>query len=131
MLDHVGIAVRKIAEALPIWERQLGATGSPPEEVPGQQVSVSFLEVGATHLEFLEPRSDASAIARFLERRGEGLHHLAFEVPNVDSKLAALRAAGVPLVDEVSRIGARGRRIGFCRPEGFVGVLVEFVEPRR
>lgn len=131
MLDHVAIAVRSIVESLPAWERKLGARGSPPEEVAALGVRVSFLDVGETHLEFVEPVSPSSPISKFLERRGEGLHHLAFAVPNVDQKLAELRGAGVPLLDEVSRPGARGRRVGFCRPEGFGGVLVEFVEPGR
>jgi methylmalonyl-CoA epimerase len=127
-LDHLGIAVKELAPAVTRWERALGGTASPPEEVPTQKVRVAFLEVGSTHLEFLEPTDPASAVARFLESRGEGIHHLAVRVPSVDQKLTELAAHGVRLIDTASRPGARGRRVGFAHPASFGGVLLEFVE---
>ncbi len=127
-VDHLGIAVHDLASALARWERTLGSAASPPEEVPSQRVRVAFLEVGETHLEFLEPTDPASPIGRFLESRGEGLHHVAFLVPSVDRKLAEVSAEGGRLIDSVSRPGARGRRVGFVHPSAFGGVLVEFVE---
>ncbi|MCI4362709.1 MAG: methylmalonyl-CoA epimerase [Thermoplasmata archaeon] len=127
-VDHLGIAVRSLAEALPRWEGPLGATASPPEVVDSQRVRIAFLDAGSTHLEFLEPTAPDSPVAKFLETRGEGLHHLAFAVPNVDRKLAELDSAGYRLIDRVARTGARGRRIAFCHPSAFDGVLVEFVE---
>jgi methylmalonyl-CoA epimerase len=127
-VDHLGIAVRELSAVLPRWERVLGGAGSPPEEVPAQKVRVSFLEVGTTHLEFLEPTDPTGPVARFLESRGEGIHHLAFKVPSVDQKLAELASMGARLIDTVSRPGARGRRVGFVHPSSFDGVLVEFVE---
>ena len=127
-LDHLRIAVRSLTEALPRRERTLGGAASPPEEVAGQQIRAAFLEAGATHLEFGEPIAPESTVARFLDRRGEGLHHLAFRVPSVDRQLAELKAQGVRLVDTVARVGARGRRVGFAHPSSYGGVLVEFVE---
>jgi methylmalonyl-CoA epimerase len=129
-VDHIGIAVRSIASSLPQWERTLGVVGSPPEEIPTQKVRVAFLAAGETHLEFLEPSSPESTVAKFLESRGEGMHHIAFEVPNVDVKLAELEREGARLIDKVSRPGARGRRVGFVHPSSTGGVLVEFVETR-
>jgi methylmalonyl-CoA epimerase len=127
-VDHVGIAVRNLAESLPRWERALGGSGSPPEEVPSQRTRVSFLDVGTTHVEFLEPTDPSSAIGRFLEKHGPGMHHMAFLVPSVDQKLAELAQQGARLIDTVSRPGARGRRVGFVHPNAFDDVLVEFVE---
>jgi methylmalonyl-CoA epimerase len=127
-VDHLAIAVHRLDESVPRWERQLGASASPPEEVPSQRVRVRFLDVGNTHLEFLEPASPESPISKFLEGRKEGMHHVAFAVPSVDRKLAELQAAGARVIDTVSRPGARGRRVGFAHPSAFGGVLVEFVE---
>ena len=129
-VDHVGIAVRQLEEAIPAWEGALGGTASAPELVPNQGVRVAFLETGETHLEFLEPTSADSAVARFLDRRGPGMHHVALAVPSVDRKLAELKGRGYVLIDEVGRLGARGRRVGFAHPTAFGGVLVEFVERR-
>jgi methylmalonyl-CoA/ethylmalonyl-CoA epimerase len=127
-VDHIGIAVRDLASSLPRWEHALGGSGSPPEGVGSQKVRVSFLEVGSTHLEFLEPTDPTGPIGRFLEKRGEGMHHLAFRVPSVDKKLAELAQQGARVIDSVSRPGARGRRVGFAHPSAFDDVLVEFVE---
>lgn len=127
-VDHLGIAVPKIADALPAWETSLGVRGSPPEVVETQKVRVSFLEAGATHLELLEPTDPTSPIGKFVAERGGGLHHVAFHVPSVDAKLAELAKAGYRLIDSASRPGARGRRVGFVHPKSFHGVLVEYVE---
>lgn len=126
--DHVGIAVRSIAEALPAFEGTLGSRAAPPEEVPTQGVRVAFLEAGSLHIELLEPTDPASAVGRFLEQRGPGLHHLAFRVPSVDRALADVVARGGRVVDHIARPGARGRRVGFAHPSAHGGVLVEFVE---
>jgi methylmalonyl-CoA/ethylmalonyl-CoA epimerase len=130
-VDHLGIAVHDLASALSRWERVLGSAASPPEEIASQKVRVAFLEVGSTHLEFLEPTDPAGPVGRFLESRGEGLHHVAFLVPSVDQKLAELIAQGSRTIDQSSRPGARGRRVGFAHPSAFGGVLVEFVERGR
>ena len=128
-MDHLGIAVRKLDNALPIWERALATRGSPPEVVESQRVRVSFLSVGEPHMELLEPISPESPIARFLEKRGEGIHHVAMRVPDLAVKLEELRAAQVRLIDEVPRKGARGRLVAFAHPSSFGGVLTEFVQP--
>ncbi|MHB8352156.1 MAG: methylmalonyl-CoA epimerase [Thermoplasmata archaeon] len=127
-IDHLGIAVKDLAAALSQWERTSGSAASPPEEVPSQKVRVAFLDVGGTHLEFLEPTQPDSPIARFLLSRGEGMHHVAFGVRSVEQKLHELADQGVRLIDTTSRVGARGRRIGFAHPSAFAGTLVEFVE---
>ena len=127
-LDHVGIAVSSLTSAVQRWRALLGGFPSSPEEVRSAGVRVVFLEAGATHIELLEPLGPESTIAKFLERRGEGLHHLAFRVPSVDHALAELAARGEPVIDRIGRPGSRGRRVGFAHPTAFGGVLVEFVE---
>lgn len=127
-LDHVGIAVSDLTSATQRWRALLGGSSSPPEEVRSAGVRVVFLEAGATHVELLEPLGPDSTVARFLEKRGEGLHHLAFRVPSVDHVLAELAARGERVIDRIGRPGARGHRVGFAHPAAFGGVLVEFVE---
>lgn len=127
-LDHVGIAVGSLRTALDRWASVASAQAQAPEEVASQGVRVVFLEVGGAHVELLEPVRPDSAVGRFLEKRGEGVHHLAFHVPSVDAALADLQRRGDRVVDSVARPGARGRRVGFAHPSAFGGVLVEFVE---
>ena len=127
-VDHLGIAVKDLASTLPAWEATLGVRADPPEAVPAQRVRVAFLDAGNTHLELLEPTDPESAVGRFLTQRGEGLHHVAFEVPDVTAALAAVEARGGRLVDRTARTGARGRRVGFAHPSAHHGVLVEFVQ---
>jgi methylmalonyl-CoA epimerase len=120
--------VPDLAAAIERWRPLVGAPESAPEEVPSNRVRVVFVSVGETHLELLQPTEPSSPVARFLESRGPGVHHLAFAVPSVDAALAELRSRGERVVDERSRPGARGRRVGFAHPSAFGGVLVEFVE---
>jgi methylmalonyl-CoA epimerase len=127
-LDHVGIAVPDLAEALARWRPLVGEPESPPELVPSNRVRVAFISVGGIHVELLEPSEPGSPVARFLETRGPGVHHIAFHVPSVDAALAAVRERGDRVVDEHARPGARGRQVGFAHPSAFGGVLVEFVE---
>ncbi|MCI4348966.1 MAG: VOC family protein [Thermoplasmata archaeon] len=127
-LDHLGIAVENLDAALRAYGPLASGAASTPEVVGGQDVRVSFLPLGATHLEFLEPTKPDSPVGRFLARRGPGLHHVAFAVPNVDAALASIRERGGRLIDDRSRPGARGRRVGFAHPSAFLGSLVEFVE---
>jgi methylmalonyl-CoA epimerase len=127
-LDHVGVAVTNLEKALERWRSLLGTPSSAPEEVPSNRVRVVFLEAGELHIELLEPTDPESPVARFLASRGEGMHHLAFRVPNVDRALEDLVRRGERVVDRTGRPGARGRRVGFAHPSAFGGVLVEFVE---
>ncbi len=128
MIDHLGIAVARLSDAIERWRPVAGDPEGPPEEVPTQRVRVAFFNVGGSHIELLEPTDPASAVARFLEQRGEGLHHVAFSVPNVTASLDAVVARGGRVVDRAGRPGARGRTVGFAHPSAFGGVLVEFVE---
>jgi len=130
-LDHVGVVVANIPEALERWHALLGAPHGPAEEVPANGVRVAFLSAGETHVELVEPLGPDSAVAKFLANRGGGIHHLAFAVPDVDAALADVARRGGRLLDTKGRPGARGRRVGFCHPSAFGGVLVEFVEEQR
>lgn len=127
-VDHIGIAVPSLREALDRWRPLLGEAETSPEEIPSQKVRVAFFRVGETDIEMLEPTTADSAVGRFLDSRGAGIHHLAFGVPNVDEALSAVVGRGGKVVDRVGRPGARGRRVGFAHPSAFGGVLVEFVE---
>lgn len=127
-LDHVGIAVPKLSVALEQWRPLVGPPTHPPESVPSNRVRVAFVTVGDTHIELIEPDDESSPVARFLQNRGPGVHHLAFSVPSVDAALAEVQRRGERVVDEHARPGARGRRVGFAHPSAFGGVLVEFVE---
>lgn len=129
-VDHVGIAVKNLAETTPKWERLLGVAASLAEEVASQRVRATFLEAGPVHIELLEPTHPDSAVGRFLELKGEGMHHIAFAVPSVNDQLATLMRRGERVIDQVGRPGARGRVVGFAHPTAFAGVLVEFVERR-
>lgn len=127
-LDHIGIAVKSIDETLKAYTGGLGMALAHREEVPSEGAEVAFLPIGDTKLELLEPRRPDGVLARFLEKRGPGIHHLCFEVEDVEASLAALKAAGVPLVDEVPRPGAEGCKVAFVHPKGTGGVLIELSE---
>lgn len=128
-LNHVGIAVRSIDAQRDFYENQLGAEFECYEDVPSQQVRVGFFRVGDVRLELLEPTSPDSAIAAFLEKRGEGLHHLAFSVDDIQQRIADLQAGGVQMVDHQPRTGAHHMQIAFLHPKSTHGVLVELCEP--
>lgn len=127
-IDHIGVAVEDIETALRPYVEGLGLELAAVEEVPTEGVRVAMLPVGETKVELLEPTTEGSAIARHLERRGPGVHHIAYAVDDVGAALERLRAAGVRLIDEEPRVGAGGTRVAFVHPKGFSGVLVELVE---
>ena len=127
-VDHLGVAVRSIAEASPYYREVLGLRGEAVEEVPQQKVRVAFFGVGDVRIELLEPTDADSPVARFLEQRGPGLHHIAYRVDDLPATLAALKAAGVKLIDESPRPGAHGMKIAFAHPSTTGGVLSEFCE---
>lgn len=125
-LAHVGIAVARIADALPFYRDVLGLTPGQPEDADGATiVSVRF---GDVDVELLEPRDPESPIAKFLARRGPGIHHVCYRVPDLDRALERCRAAGYRLVDETPRRGAAGRRIAFLHPNATAGILLELTE---
>ena len=125
-LAHVGIAVDRIATALPFYRDILGLVPSAPEAADGATI-VSFA-LGDVEVELLEPREPGSPIAKFLARRGPGIHHVCYRVADLDAALERCRAAGYRLVDEVPRRGAGGRRIAFLHPKATAGVLLELTE---
>jgi methylmalonyl-CoA/ethylmalonyl-CoA epimerase len=127
-LDHVGIAVRSLAAALPGFEAALGVRASDEEVVADQKVRVVFLKTGEAGVELLEPTAPDGPIGKFLEKRGEGIHHLSFEVDDLEAALARCRAAGLTLIDETPRAGAAGKRIAFLHPKSTNGVLIELSE---
>jgi methylmalonyl-CoA mutase C-terminal domain/subunit len=127
-IDHIGIAVRRIEEALPFYTTQVGLTVTHREEIPDQMVRAVFLQVGESTIELLEPTDPESPIAKFLERRGPGIHHIAYAVTNIEERLAHAKAAGYALIDETPRPGGHGKRIAFLHPKGTHGVLTEFCE---
>jgi len=126
-IDHIGIVVHDIQEALKAYETALGLPLKEVVEVPSQKVQVAFLAVGESNVELVQPLTDDTGIAKFLEKRGEGIHHICLEVEDIDAALARLKAHQVSLIDEVARQGAHGR-VAFVHPKGMHGVLVELVE---
>ena len=125
---HLGIAVKSIEEALPYYEQVLGLKCYNIEEVADQKVKTAFFMVGQTKIELLEPTSEESAVAKFIEKKGEGIHHIAFAVPSVAEALAEVEAKGVKLIDKAPRGGAEGLNIAFLHPKSTCSVLTELCE---
>lgn len=132
-INHIGIAVKSLDAQRHFYEGILGARFEGIEEVPDQRVRVAFFAVGEpgheVHIELLEPTAPDSPISAFLEKRGEGLHHVAYAVPDLATRLAELKAQGVRLIDESPRPGARGSRVAFIHPKASMGVLTELCQP--
>ena len=129
-IEHLGIAVKSIEESLPYYEGVLGLKCYNIEEVADQKVKTAFLRGGQTKIELLEATSPDSTIAKFIEKRGEGIHHSAFAVPNTDEALQEVSEKGVQLIDKHSRKGAEGLNIGFLHPKSTLGVLTELCDNR-
>ena len=128
VVDHIGVAVKDLQKALAFWENSLGIPCVRVEEVTEQKVRTAFLPVGDTEIELLEPTSDESPVAKFLEKKGEGIHHIALRVENLEAALEDLKAQGVQLIDTTPRYGAGGARIAFVHPKATGGVLLELSE---
>ncbi len=129
-IEHLGIAVKSLEEAIPYYEKVLGLSCYNIEEVADQKVRTAFFRVGDTKIELLEPTSPESTIAGFIEKRGEGVHHVAFAVKGIEGALAEAEAAGVRLIDTTPRAGAEGMTIAFLHPKSTQGVLTEFCEDK-
>ena len=127
-LEHIGIATRKIDDVLNFWHNGLGAEVIETEEVEDQGVRVAMLPIGESRVELLEPTSADSPVAKFLEKRGPGIHHIAISVTDIRGTLARLKGSGARLIDESPRIGAGGCLIAFVHPATTGGVLLELVE---
>ena len=127
-IEHIGIAVKSIENSLPYYETVLGLKCYNIEEVVEQKVKTAFFKVGQTKIELLEPTSGDSTIAKFIENRGEGVHHIAFAVPDVAVALADVEQKGVRLIDKAPRNGAEGLNIAFLHPKSTCSVLTELCD---
>lgn len=129
-IDHIGVAVESIDEALPLYRQTLKMELVHRETVSGQGVEAALLDVGDGHIELLQPLGPDTGVGRFLAKRGPGLHHIAYRVDNVERELLRLRDAGVRVIDEQPRMGIRGSRVAFLHPASTGGVLTEIVQPK-
>jgi len=128
IIDHLGVAVRSIEETLKFYRDTLGLTPSDPEEVPSEGVRVSFLPLGESRVELLEALGPESPIARFIDKRGEGIHHVCLRVADLEEAVADLERRGAQVIPPSIRTGAGGRRIAFVHPRSTGGVLLELKE---
>jgi methylmalonyl-CoA epimerase len=128
-IDHIGVAVADLEAAIALHQETYGMPLAHRETVEGQGVEAVLLDVGDGHVELLRPLSGDTPVGRFLEKRGPGLHHVAYAVDDVEAALAELRGRGVRLIDETPRTGIRGSRVAFLHPAASGGVLTEIVQP--
>ena len=129
-IEHLGIAVKSLEEAIPYYEQVLGLKCYNIEEVADQKVKTAFFKVGQTKIELLEPTSEDSIIAKFIEKRGQGVHHVAFAVEGIEGALADDESKEVALIDKTPRKGAEGLTIAFLHPKSTQGVLTELCEDK-
>jgi methylmalonyl-CoA/ethylmalonyl-CoA epimerase len=127
-IDHLGIAVNSIEKGKNFWADVLGLSFEGTETVEAQKVTTAFLPVGESEVELLESTAPDGPIAKFIEKKGEGIQHIAFRVDNIEAALAELKAKGIQLIDEKPRLGAGGAKIAFLHPKATSGVLVELCE---
>lgn len=128
-IDHIGVAVEELEPALELYRDSLQMMPAHREVVEEQGVEAVLLDVGENHVELLAPLTPETPVGRFLARQGPGLHHVAYQVTDIDATLAALKQAGLALIDEQPRAGIRGSRVAFVHPGATGGVLTEIVEP--
>jgi methylmalonyl-CoA/ethylmalonyl-CoA epimerase len=128
-IDHVGVAVSNLDAATALYEGTLGMPMAHRERVESQGVEAALLDIGDGHVELLQPLGADTAVGKFIERRGEGLHHVAYAVDDIEATLERLRGAGLELIDEQPRVGIRGSRVAFVHPKATGSVLTEIVEP--
>lgn len=129
-IEHIGIAVKNLEESIKYYEEVLGLSCYKVEEVKDQKVKTAFFKVGQTKIELLESTEPDGPIGKFIEKRGEGLHHLAFAVNNIEKSLETVEEKGVRLIDKTPRKGAEGLHIGFLHPKSTFGTLTEFCEKK-
>jgi len=127
-ISHIGVAVENLNEAMKLYRENLGLEIEGTEEVKEQRVKVAFIPVGESRIELLESTDPDSPIAKFIEKRGEGIHHIALEVDHIEDALKKLKERGVQLIDEKPRIGAHKMKIAFLHPKSTKGVLLELCE---
>ena len=124
-VDHIGIAVENLDEALKFYEETLGIKCTSKEVVEDQKVKVAFLPIGDTEVELLESTDENGAIAKFIEKRGQGVQHIAYRVDNIEEAIAEMKGKGIRMIDEEPRYGAGGAKIAFLHPKSTFGVLIE------
>lgn len=124
-INHIAVVIPEIQEALDFWQEALGLEVEHVEEVAEQETQVAMLPVGESEVELLQPTTDTSGMAKFLAKRGPGLHHICFEVDDIESVLAQLKSKGIQLIHEEPVIGAGGKKVAFVHPKSASGVLVE------
>ncbi|MDD2322887.1 MAG: methylmalonyl-CoA epimerase [Bacteroidia bacterium] len=129
-IEHIGIAVKSLEESIPYYEEVLGLTCYAIEEVPEQKVKTAFFKVGQTKIELLESTDPEGPIGKFIEKKGEGIHHMAFAVEGLEKRLEEVEGKGVRLIDKTPRKGAEGLDIAFLHPKSTHGVLTEFCEDK-
>lgn len=129
-IEHIGIAVKSLDEAIPFYEKMLGTKCYAIEEVADQKVKTAFLKIGQTKIELLESTDPEGPIGKYIEKRGEGIHHIAYAVEDVESHLEEADEAGIRLIDQQPRKGAEGMHIAFLHPKSTFGVLTEFCEDK-
>lgn len=127
-VDHIGIAVKNLEESLKFYETALGLKAVGTEVVAEQKVRVAFLPTGDSEIELLEATSEDSPIAKFIEKNGEGVQHIAYRVENVEAVIEEMKEKGIRMIDEKPRYGAGGAKIAFCHPKSTGGVLIELCE---
>lgn len=130
-IHHLGIAVESLEEAIPLFERILGRAPVAREAVTEQGVRVAVFEIGESRIELLESAAPDSPIARFIAKRGPGIHHLSLMVPDLDQSLKEMEQSGIRLVDREARMGAQNERVAFLHPKSTAGVLIELVEEKK
>ncbi|HHS51159.1 MAG TPA: methylmalonyl-CoA epimerase [candidate division Zixibacteria bacterium] len=127
-IDHIGIAVESLEESIPVFRDLLGLEFLGEEEVPDQRVRVAKFDIGGVHIELLEPTSTDSPISQFIEKRGQGIHHISYRTNDIEGEIAGLISKGARMIDESPRIGAGGMKIAFVHPKSTAKVLTEICE---
>lgn len=130
-IDHIGIAVKSIEQSLPFYTETLGLELLGIEEVLSQKVKVAFIQIGESKIELLEPLSDDGAVAKFIEKKGEGIHHVALSVKDIDERIAEMKEHGINMINETSVPGAGGAQVAFMHPKSTGSVLYELCEKRK
>ena len=130
LIDHIGIVVKDIDKSLKIYTEALGLQLSTVEENEPYKVKIAFLPVGDTLVELIQPTAEGTMIGNFLKDRGEGIHHIAFKVDNLEADLAKLKALGIPLIDETPKPGGLGARVAFLHPDAANNVSIELLEKK-
>jgi len=125
-IDHLGIAVKSLDEAIAFYEKSLGLKCDGVEEIESQQVRTAFFSIGDTHIELLEPTSEDSPVSKFMAKNGEGIHHVAYQTEDIQAQLNQAREAGCKLINEEPVAGAGGKKVAFLHPKSTHGVLTEF-----